>query len=81
VHRVFTDRMNPSEEVQALAQVAERLRGRFPDAPADTIDQLVKQVHHEFDGHPIRDFIPVLVEREAVDHLRAHPRSRVATSA
>jgi hypothetical protein len=78
---VFTNCMQNSEEAAALEQVAERLRSRFPDTPADTVNRLVAEVHHEFDGHPIRDFIPVLVEREAVNHLRARPQERVATSA
>jgi hypothetical protein len=73
--------MKESEEAHAIVELAERLRTRFPDAPADAVDQLVTQIHHEFDGHPIRDFIPVLVEREAVDQLRARPRARVGASA
>jgi hypothetical protein len=32
-------------------------------------------VHHQFDGRPIRDFIPVLVEREVVDHLSSVRRA------
>jgi hypothetical protein len=73
--------MKQGEEAHAIVELAERLHARFPDAPADTIEQLVTQIHHEYDGHPIRDFIPVLVEREAVDQLRARPRERVGASA
>ena len=49
--------------------LADRLRGRFPDAPPESIKKVVDEVHHQFDGRPIRDFIPVLVEREVVDHF------------
>lgn len=62
--------MQQSDETKALAQVAERLRGRFPDVPTDAVDEAVANFHSEFDGHPIRDFVPVLVERKARDHLQ-----------
>ena len=60
-----------TEEIQALDQLADRLQGRFPDAPADHIRTVVTSVHHQYDESPIRDFIPVLVEREAAEQLRA----------
>jgi hypothetical protein len=62
--------MTQPEEIQALDQLADRLRSRFPDAPPDGIKRMVEQVHHQYDGRPIRDFIPVLVEREVVEHFR-----------
>ena len=62
--------MEQTEEIHALEQLADRLRGRFPDAPPEHIKQVVEQIHHQYDGNPIRDFIPVLVEREVVDHFR-----------
>ena len=62
--------MTYTEEIHALDQLSDRLQGRFPEAPKDQIRNVVRQLHHEYDGSPIRDFIPVLVEREAVDRLR-----------
>ncbi len=59
------------EEIRALDELADRLRSRFPETPPDSIKSLVTQVHHQYDGSPIRDFIPVLVEREVVEHFRA----------
>lgn len=32
---------------------------------------VVHEAHHELDGNPIRDFIPVLVEHEARERLQA----------
>jgi hypothetical protein len=61
--------MTQTEELRALDALADRLRGRFPDAPPESIKKVVDEVHQQFDGRPIRDFIPVLVEREVVDHL------------
>jgi hypothetical protein len=63
--------MNQTEEIRALDQLADRLRGRFPDAPPEGIKELVARAHQQYDGSPIRDFIPVLVEREVVEHFRA----------
>ena len=68
--------MSQTEEIHAMDELADRLRGRFPDAQFDRIKQVVAQVHHQFDGSPIRDFIPVLVEREAVDQLRTGKAGR-----
>ena len=64
--------MTTTEEIQVIDQLADRLHGRFPDAPVDRIRTVVTQVHHQYDGSTIRDFIPVLVEREAADQLRAN---------
>ena len=47
-----------------------RLTGRFPDLPAGSVRQIVNASWDEFAGTPIRDFVPVLVERTARDRLR-----------
>lgn len=57
-----TDQRLRSEQ-KALDQIAERLATRFPDVPADTIALAVQGRYAEFEGSPIRDFVPVLVER------------------
>jgi hypothetical protein len=63
--------MTQTEEIRALDQLADRLRARFPDATPEGIKQMVAQVHRQYDDSPIRDFIPVLVEREVAEHFRA----------
>ncbi|MEO7350482.1 MAG: hypothetical protein ABIW17_01165 [Marmoricola sp.] len=63
--------MTQTEEARALDELAGRLRDRFPDASLEAIKSMVAQVHHQYDGSPIRDFIPVLVEREVAEHFRA----------
>jgi hypothetical protein len=69
--------MEIREEGQAMAEVTRRLLAKFPEARPEIVDALVNDLHHEFDGDPIRDFLPVLVEREAVARLTlsADPRS------
>jgi len=60
-------------EETAVVQISARLRTRFPDTAPETIDLVVRDALHEFDGHRIRDFVPILVERHAVDLLRGSP--------
>ena len=58
------------EEV-AIVQVAQRLHERFPSVPEDQIEATVQVHHHRFDGSPIRDFVPIFVERNASQELLA----------
>ncbi len=58
-----------AHEQRDIAEVARRLATRFPDAPPDTVRAAVEQAHRRFDGAPIRDFVPVFVERSARDAL------------
>jgi hypothetical protein len=58
-------------ERQALDQVTDRLTRSFAGrlSPAQ-VGEKVAMVHHRFDGRPIREFVPVLVERIVRDELR-----------
>ena len=60
-----------SEEDVAVEHAADRLADRFPEVDRDRIDELVEQRHQEFDGAPVRDFVPVLVEHDVKRELRA----------
>jgi hypothetical protein len=64
-------------ERHALDQVTDRLSQSFADrfSPAQ-VDEAVSTIHHRFDGRPIREFVPVLVERIARDELRHSPAPR-----
>jgi hypothetical protein len=58
-------------ERHALDQVTDRLSQSFGDRYSPTqVDRTVHAIHHRFDGRPIREFVPVLVERIAKDELR-----------
>ena len=63
--------MNAEEEARAVDQVIDRLAQRFPDVPRDRVAAIVGEEHLGLEGNPIRDFVPVLVEHEARDRLRA----------
>jgi len=51
-------------ERQAIDQVIQALTTRFPEVPARSITERVRRAHDRFAGAPIRDFVPVLIERE-----------------
>lgn len=62
--------MNRSEEERAIAEAAERLTKVFPDISPDTVEQAIAESRPEFDGNPIRDFVPLFVERSAKHRLK-----------
>ena len=55
-------------EHQALEHVRARLSERFPQLPGEIVSVTVQQVHGRFDGR-VRDYVPILVEREAKARL------------
>ncbi|WP_158862218.1 three-helix bundle dimerization domain-containing protein [Leifsonia sp. AG29] len=59
------------DESAALEHAAERLSERFPQVPREHIEELVEKHHEQFDGAPVRDFVPVLVEHDVKTELRA----------
>jgi hypothetical protein len=61
---------DPSE-AEAMSRVVHRLRQQFPELPAERIEQAVHGRYEQFDGRPIRDFLPILVERSARNDLTA----------
>ena len=67
---VFSTGMTQEDEVRAIELLVERLRLRFPSATPEHLEQVLVEVHHQYDGRPIRDFIPVLVEREVTERMR-----------
>jgi len=58
-------------EGRAIEDVVERLSARYPEIPPATIREVVDAQLAQFDGSSVRDFVPVLVEHESLDLLRA----------
>ena len=56
-------------EQQVIDQLAQRLVGVYTAVEADQISRLVDEEYSRFDGRPIRDFIPLFVERSVSDRL------------
>lgn len=60
--------MAQETEAQALAVVQVRLETRFPDLAHETIASAMQAELAKMDG-PVRDFVPLLVERKARKRL------------
>lgn len=58
-------------EHQIIDQVADRLVDAYPRVPAETVDKVVREKYERFEGRPVRDFVPLLVERNARSELAA----------
>ena len=68
VHR-FVNESTAVSERRLIDQVAERLITRFPGLdPANVLD-VVAEIHGRYDGRPVREYIPLFVERHAVAEL------------
>ena len=67
--------MLENDEKRAIVRLIERLVMRFPHLPGEVIEHVVTAAHHRFADAPIRDFVPLLVEHDAVDLLWAYAGS------
>lgn len=65
--------MDRSDEERAIGEVIDRLTNQFPRVSADEVAQVVHQSRPEFEDVPIRDFVPLFVERGAKARLREMP--------
>jgi hypothetical protein len=62
-------------EQAAMRRVVEQLVSQFPDVPREDVIQAVDAKYHEYDGSPIRDFVPILVERSVREGLTKRSRN------
>jgi hypothetical protein len=62
-------------EAEAVARFVARLRQQFPELLAEVIEDTFHRRHEGFDGHPVRDFVPILVERAAREDLITRHRA------
>lgn len=70
-------------EARALTDAIDRLATRFPLHSRATIAEIVNQTHQAYDDSRLRDFIPLLVEREArrkLEHATTQAPPTPATS-
>ncbi|UZG60435.1 three-helix bundle dimerization domain-containing protein [Rhodococcus opacus] len=61
--------MNSAEEVRQLSRVTVRLLNKFPAASREAVGIAVGEAVAHFAGCPIRDFVPLLVERAVTAKL------------
>lgn len=58
-------------EQTLLAEIGRRLTQEFPGVAPEVVDAAIRQAHARFANSPIRDFIPLFVEKQARLKLRA----------
>jgi hypothetical protein len=61
--------MVESSEWTAIQHVVDRLEANYPAVPPDTVMTVVHHNHARFEGGRIREFVPLLVERNSRQEL------------
>ncbi len=61
----------PPAAEQTISEIVERLGVRFPDVPTSTIREVVTESYDELKDARVRDFVEVLVEKQAKKRLKA----------
>jgi hypothetical protein len=59
---------SPSDH-RSIDDTIHRLSARFAHLPVETVAEVVNGAYARFDGSPIRDYVPLLVERAAREQL------------
>ncbi|HEX5858613.1 MAG TPA: hypothetical protein VFY91_10950 [Microbacterium sp.] len=60
----------PAAEV-TINEIAGRLEAQFPQCPAATVRDVVAEAYDELKDAKVRDFVEVLVEKQAKKRLKA----------
>jgi hypothetical protein len=61
-------------EQTIIEQLVARLTDRYPGIATATVTAVVQEVHSRYEGRPLRDYVPLFVERNArteLDRLHA----------
>jgi hypothetical protein len=69
VNGAQTSRVIELSEQAIIDQMVARLASRYPTVAASTVSNLVHDIHSRYDDRPVRDFVPLLVERNAKAEL------------
>jgi hypothetical protein len=69
VNKRKTSRVIELREQTVIDEVVARLSSRYPAIPKETVVSIVHDVYARFDGRPLRDYVPLLVERNAKSEL------------
>jgi len=56
-------------EQTVIDQLVVRLTSRYPAISESTVSMVVRDIYAKYDGRPLRDFIPLFVERNARNEL------------
>jgi hypothetical protein len=63
------DGMIELSEQQIIDQIADRLAGIHPEISPEAVTRVAQEEHARFNGRPVRDFVPLFVERHAKAEL------------
>ncbi len=58
-------------EQRSVEEVVDRLTTKYPDVDRLEIGKIVAEEHQAYAGRPVRDFVPVLVEKSAKKRVKA----------
>lgn len=64
-----TFRVIELSEQTVIDQIVVRLTSQYPTISTSKVSTVVHDVHSRFDDRPVRDFVPLLVERHAKSEL------------
>ena len=56
-------------EQTVIDQIVTRLTSRYPTISESTVATVVHDVHARYEGRPLRDYVPLFVERNAKSAL------------
>ncbi len=56
-------------EQTVIDQIVTRLKSSYPTISESTVASVVHDVHARYEGRPLRDFVPLFVERNAKSAL------------
>jgi hypothetical protein len=68
-----------ADEAHLQRSVERELCVAFPSVPVDHVTTLVECLWSHFEGAPIRDFVPLLVRKQATEELLDHLGTRSQT--
>jgi hypothetical protein len=60
------------DEGPVMRSLALQLQGEFPSVPMDHVSTLVECLWSHYDGAPVRDFVALLVGKQAREELSDH---------
>jgi hypothetical protein len=58
-----------TSEQRMIDQLLERLVATHPSVPPERVTEVVRAVHARFDDRPLREYVPLFVERGAKREL------------
>lgn len=61
----------PPPAEKTIAEIVARLSAKFPDQPEATVREIVTQSYDELADAKVKDFVEVLVEKQAKKRLKA----------